>query len=216
VIFLATFGKNGDEGSSSAYLMTGGPQGGHLFNTVNGAVFTSLESFNAVTMFSDVQTSPAAQGKIVDFISMGGTAAIGHSFEPQSDAAIDNEFLLYNLLADADADGKADLTFVEAAFTAIPYITWCEVVIGDPLMRIAYGPGSRPWTRLNGDANNDGRVNLGDMVFVRMYQGGKLNTTDPAQFNLYNDLCDVNKDGIVNLGDLVLTRSYQGAIADWW
>jgi hypothetical protein len=215
IILLATFGTNGDEDSASDYLFQDGPNNAVLFNVVNGAVFTSIESLNAVTMFSNVSTSPVAQGKIADFIEVGGTGAIGHSFEPQPDAAINNEFLFYNLLADADGDDKADLTFAEAAFTAIPYLSWCEVVIGDPLMQIAYGPGGKVWRRLDGDANNDGRVNFGDMVLVRMRLGGRLNTTNPVAFERYSDLCDVNKDGIVNFGDLVLTRMNLGATADW-
>lgn len=215
VILLATFGTNGDEGSPPNYLLAGGPGGGPLFNVVNGAVFTSLESFNAVTMFSDVNTLPIAQGKLVNFISIGGTAAIGHSFEPKSDAAIDNEFLFFNLLADANGNGIADLTLVEAAFTAIPYLSWSEVLIGDPLMRIAYGPGQKKaWTPLLGDANNDGRVNFFDLWLIQSHMGGTLNTTNEAAFALYDDLCDINKDGKINMFDMWLAQGNMGAVAD--
>ena len=215
VILLATFGTNGDEGNPPNYLLAGGPGGGPLFNVVNGAVFTSLESFNAVTMFSDVNTLPIAQGKLVNFISMGGTAAIGHIFEPQSDAAIDNEFLFYNLLADADGNGIADLTLVEAAFTAMPYLSWSEILIGDPLMQIAYGPGQKKaWSPLLGDANNDGRVNFFDTWLIQGHMGGTLNTTNEAAFALYDDLCDINKDGRINMFDMWLAQGNMGAVAD--
>ena len=43
-------------------------------------------------------------------------------------AAIDHLYLLYNLLLDDEGAGKADLTLVEAAFTAIPYLSWSEVL----------------------------------------------------------------------------------------
>jgi hypothetical protein len=201
-VLVATFGRNGDEGSASDYILKGGPGGGPLFNVVNGAVFTSLESFNAVTMFSDANTSPTMQGKIVDFISIGGTAAIGHSFEPRSTSAIDNLYLFYNLLDDDDGDGKADLTLVEAAFTAIPYLSWSEVLIGDPLMRIAYGPGGTAWTVRQGDTNTDGLINFKDVRLLNLALGGQLNSTDPNTFNLYNDLCDFNQDGIINFKDV--------------
>jgi hypothetical protein len=214
-ILAATFGRNGDEGSASNYILKGGPNGGALFNLVNGAVFTSIESFNAVTMFSDCNTLPVAQGKIVDFITIGGAGAIGHSFEPLSSATIDNEFLFYNLLADDDGDGKADLSFVEAAFTAIPFLSWSEVVIGDPLMQIAYGPGGKAWQSLLGDANNDGRVNFFDMWLIQSRMGGTLNTTDNTAFEKYNDLCDVNKDGRINLFDMYIARGNMGAVANW-
>lgn len=214
-ILVATFGRNGDEGSASNYILKGGPDGKALFNLVNGAVFTSIESFNAVTMFSDVNTAPVAQGKLVDFISIGGTAAIGHAFEPRSTAVIDNLYLFYNLLSDDDYDGKADLTFVEAAFTAIPFLSWSEVVIGDPLMQIAYGPGQKAWFPLLGDANNDGRVNFFDMWLIQGRMGGTLNTTDQAAFDLYNDLCDINKDGRINYFDMWVAAGNMGAVADW-
>jgi len=202
VVLLATYGRNGDEGSASNYLLAGGPGGGTLFNVVNGAVFTSIESYNGVTMFSDVNTAPTPQGKLVDFISIGGTAAIGHSFEPQSDAAIDNEFLFYNLLADPNGTGKADLTLVEAAFTAIPYLSWSEVLIGDPLMRIAYGPGGLAWTPKQGDTNFDGIINFKDVRLLNMALGGQLNSSDPNTFDLYDDLCDFDQDGIINFKDV--------------
>lgn len=214
-VLVASFGRNGDEGSTSNYLLEGGPGGTALFNLVNGAIFTSVESFNALTMFSGVATQPVAQGKLVDFIEIGGAGAIGHSFEPMSDAIIDNEFLFYNLLADMDDDGKADLTFVEAAFTAIPYLSWSEVVIGDPLMQIAYGPGSNAWSPLYGDVDNDGRVNFADLIFVKMRVGGALNTTNPALFERYDDLCDVDKDGRINFADILFAKSNIGAVADW-
>jgi hypothetical protein len=163
-------------------------------------------------MFSNAVSS---QAKIIDFIELGGTASIGHCFEPYEDAAIDNEFLFYNLLADADGNGQADMTFAEAAFTAIPYLSWSEVAIGDPLMQISYGPGQKAWNQLYGDANNDGRVNFGDITIIRMKSGGNLNSDDPAVFSLYDDLCDVNKDGRVNFGDVTLARSNLGAVAGW-
>jgi len=213
VVALASYGVNGDEGRTSGYLLTGGAGGGALYGLANGAVFSSLESFNAVTMFSGVATQPAAQGKLVDFITIGGSGAIGHAFEPQPDAAIDNEFLFYNLLADQDGDGRADLTFVEAAFTAIPYLSWAEVVIGDPLMRIAYGPGGRAWGRLPGDVNNDGRVNYVDVCFVKARLGGALNASDPVAFGLYDDLSDINQDGIINYVDVCLAKGYLGTVA---
>ena len=204
VILLATFGHNGDEGSASNYILKGGPAGGPLFNVVNGAVFTSIESFNGVTMFSDVNTAPVAQGKVVDFISIGGTAAIGHSFEPLSDAAIDNLYLFYNLLSDEDGDGKADLTLVEAAFTAIPYLSWSEVLIGDPLMRIAYGPGGQAWTPVPGDADNDGVVGLKDVRALKIAMNCLLNSSDPN--NLYDDRCDFDQDGYISIKDVLTLK----------
>jgi hypothetical protein len=206
-VFFCCYGKNGDEGSMIDYLTTG-LNGGALFNPANGAVFTSIESFNAVTLFSDESTAPVAQGKVIKFIEIGGTAAIGHVFEPISTAAIDNVFLTYNLFADGDGDGVADLTFVEAAFTAIPFLSWTEVVIGDPLMRIAYGPGeSAAWSPSAGDCNADGVVNVRDVRVYSNSVSGNLNSTDPQYFQLYNDLADFNCDGVINVRDLRILQN---------
>ncbi len=197
---LACFGQySGDENTNKGYLLTGGPAGGPLFKTVNGAVFDSIESFNAVTMFSDAVTTHA---KIVDFITIGGCGAIGHSFEPMSDSIEDNLYFFYNLFADENGDGFADLSFVEAAFTGLPYLSWSEVAIGDPLMRIAYGPGGFAWNQLQGDCNNDGFANVRDVRAFSNAQYGVLNTTDQASFDRYNDLCDLNKDGYINTKDV--------------
>jgi len=207
VILLAGFGMNGDEGGSGSYLLDGGPEGGSLFNAVNGAVFTSIESFNAVTMFTNVGPN---QGKIVDFITIGGSGAIGHAFEPIVDAIVDNEFLMYNLLADLDGDFIADLTFVEAAFTAIPYLSWTEVVIGDPLMQIYYNDQTdgTAWVQSDGDVNFDGKINVRDLRVLKRAMGGNLNSSNPAIFGLYNDLCDLNGDGKIDVRDIrVLKRN---------
>jgi hypothetical protein len=210
VICYGTFGVNsvtnnsGDPIVGSDYLFTGGPGGAGPLNIVNGAVFTSLESFNAVTMFSDVEALYCAQGKIVDFISIGGAGAIGHAMEPQADGAIDNEFLVYNLLADEDGDGFADLTFVEAAFSAIPYLSWGEVVIGDPLMRLAYntdgGNDDSAWffDDVLGDVTRDGIFNSKDTRAIRKASGSSLFISDSN----YDDMCDLTQDGLVNAKDL--------------
>lgn len=47
-----------------------------------------------------------------------------------------------------------------------------------------------------GDANNDGRVNVGDLTTIAAYILGKT----PAVFN--KDAADANKDGRINVGDL--------------
>lgn len=198
ILGLDSYGTNGDEGNNKFYLLTGGPDNGPLFNMANGAVFCSMESFNAVTMFSDASS---AQAKIIDFITIGGTTGIGHSFEPISDATIDSEFLFYNMLADSDGDGYADLTFIEAAFTAIPYLSWSEVVIGDPLMRIAYGPGGQAVSDQPGDIDGNGQINITDFFLWTNSYLGSISSDQAQTFDEYNDLCDLNKDGKINFVD---------------
>ena len=207
VLLLTTYGVNGDEGNPKTYLLTGGPGGSALFKLTNGAVFTSMESFNAITMFSDAATS---QAKIIDFITIGGCGAIGHAFEPIADASVDNLFLFYNLLADNNGDGVADLTFVEAAYSAIPYLSWSEVVIGDPLMRICYGPGEKAFEPMAGDVVLDEIINMKDVRMFKLADNGNLNSPDPYYFNLYNDSADLNQDCRINISDTRIFKTLTG------
>jgi hypothetical protein len=157
-------------------------------------VFASLESYNAVTMFSDAGPN---QAKLVDFIEMGGTAAVGHCFEPELSATILGEFLLQNLLRDDDEDGIGDLTLVEAVFTALPYLSWSEVMIGDPLMRLREGPGGLVSTEpCHGDINSDGRINGSDFLALFNTWGSLIG--DPR----YCPTSDTNQDGFVGSQDL--------------
>ena len=59
----------------------------------------------------------------------------------------------------------------------------------------------------NGDINEDGSINLKDVVLLRRYIAGGWNVT------LDETTADINKDGSVNLKDVVLLRRY---IAGGW
>ncbi|MCB9849800.1 MAG: hypothetical protein H6817_03765 [Phycisphaerales bacterium] len=202
IIGLMTYGRNGGDGRPPTYLLTGGQNGGPLFRCAPGAVFTSLESFNAVTMFDDASSN---QAKIVEFIRMGGTAAVGHSFEPELSAEINVEFLYSNLLRDADHDGAADMTVAEAAFTAMPYLSWTEVLIGDPLMRLQVGPGAIVDTNTYpGDTDGNHAVNYADLVFVLTHYGSVIG--DGA----YSMAADLTEDGVIDDDDLLEVIDYYG------
>ncbi len=199
LLSLQTYGCNGNEGRPADYLTTAGPNGSFLFDCVPGAVFISLESFNAVTMFTDAATS---QGKIAEFIDMGGSGAVGHAFEPVRGATIQGEFLITNLLRDDDDNGIGDFCLAEAVFSAMPYLSWAEVLIGDPLMRLRDGPGlivnvpENPY-----DVNRDGVLNIKDLSQIKPALDTVLG--DPG----YRPKADVNKDGHVTIDDLSAVES---------
>jgi len=203
IIGLAAYGLNGNDGRPATYLMTAGPGGGPLFPCVPGAVFTSIESFNALTMFVD---TPTPQAKIADFIRMGGTAAIGHALEPAPDAIVQVEYLFGNLLRDDDGDGVGDLSLAEAAFTALPYLSWTEVLIGDPLMRLQAGPGGLVQPGSNPcptDINGDGFVGYADQITVLRAYNNWIG--EPR----YNPAADLDRDGYVGYYDyLAVVRKY--------
>lgn len=205
IVGLCTYGRNAGGGSpaSADYLLTGGPDGGVLFPCVPGAVLTSIESFNAATMFVDVPTS---QAKIAEFIQMGGTAAVGHAFEPYCDAIEHVEYLYGNLLRDDDGDGVADLALVEAVYSSLPYLSWSAVFIGDPLMRLRSGPGGI--VNLNrtcpADLNCDGVVNAMDRM--RIAYSWSTMMGQPK----YDPGADVDRNGVVTSYDNMIVSYMYG------
>ena len=63
--------------------------------------------------------------------------------------------------------------------------------------------------RLKGDFNNDGQVNVADLVFLQKYLNNDKNKIDIVN----NDECfleigDLNGDGQINVADLVFLQKY--------
>lgn len=190
---LLSYGRNGGDGRPAGYLLTSGPGGGPLFTCAPGAVFSSLESFNAVTMFTSSSTS---QAKICDFIGIGGSGAVGHAFEPEGSALIQGDFMLANYLRDDDDDSVGDLTWVEAAYTGMPFLSWSEVVVGDPLMRVACGPGGIAGGEFfSPDINGDGAVDGCDYGLFAAAFASSFGDYE------YDPLSDFNEDGRVDGSD---------------
>jgi len=198
IVGLATFGVNADDNRGSDYLLAGGPDGSRLVSPVYGSLFHSHESFSAVTFFSDATTS---QAKVADWLTIGGSGAIGYAFEPLSSSAVDVDLLLYNYLRDRDGDGWGDLTFIEAAYTAMPFVSWAGVVVGDPLMRLVRNPGSGPGIGppvVPGDADWDGRVTFADYIIWSRANGTMVGD------DRYDDRADFDQDGVVDMSDYEL------------
>ena len=198
VVALATFGVNADDNRERNYLLEGAPDGSRLVSPVYGSLFHSHESFSAVTFFTDADTS---QAKVVDWLTIGGSGAIGYAFEPLSSSAVDVDLLLYNYLRDRDGDGLGDLTFVEAAYTAMPFVSWAGVVVGDPLMRLVRNPGNGPGIGppvVPGDADWDGRVAFADYWIWSRANGTTIGDED------YDDRADFDQDGVVDMSDYEL------------
>jgi hypothetical protein len=143
---LCSFGIHQQGGVSPTYLLDGGPDGGPLVHPVYGAIFNSTESYNGVTFFADADIPVWAQQALIwQWFYIGGSGALGHVFEPLAGSVADNDLLFFNYFRDADGDNVGDMTFVEAAYSAMPYLSWATIVVGDPLMRlvreVGVGPG---------------------------------------------------------------------------
>lgn len=201
---LITFGVNGDDDRGPRYLLTGGPEGEPLFRYPPGACFTAHESYNAVTLFT---SSWVGQGMIAEFIETGGTAAIGHAFEPFADGIIDAEFFFPALVTDADGDDRADLTAVEAFFSGLPFLSWTGVCIGDPLMRLAYNRAANVVinpTPIPGDCDLNGYVNVTDLTICVSAYGTQLG--EP----LYDHQADIDQSLSVDYTDFVAVVEHYG------
>jgi len=103
------------------------------FTYLPGACFMSYESFNGQTMRCSNPEDPSeghpGQGQIADFIFMGGTCAIGNVYEPWTDGVGDERWVFNRYIEHGDR-------WIEAAYKGLCYVSWQEIVIGDPLCRV--------------------------------------------------------------------------------
>lgn len=123
VALLATYGGNHNEGNSDneGFIDTFAGQ------LAKGAIYLSAESFAGRTI--DGGAGFLDQADVLDWVAHGGTFAIVNPAEPFAFSLADAELITNNFLL-------GELTWAEAAWTAIPYLSWQHVVIGDPLATV--------------------------------------------------------------------------------
>lgn len=148
VLLLATEGNN--HGAIQAGFPVVPPGAGSAypwsFNYAPGAVMTSIESANGRN-FHGIGSN-FGQASISDFLAAGGCFAIGHVWEPFAFTIPRNNLLARNFVL-------GSMTWVEAAYTAIPTLSFQTIVVGDPLARL---------TRSSEDTDGSGRVGVEDLV----------------------------------------------------
>lgn len=147
VLLVASFGAN----HSGVPTRNGGVGGGTTYatsyNFANGAIFNTYESYNGRAFGGLGQNVFAAQQQSADFIAAGGTFAVGHVWEPFAQTIADNEYLAPNFIT-------GGLSWGEAAWSAIPVLSWQSIVLGDPLARMS---------RSVEDVDASGRVGVDDL-----------------------------------------------------
>ncbi|MEM7629202.1 MAG: GC-type dockerin domain-anchored protein [Planctomycetota bacterium] len=97
------------------------------FAYADGAVFNGFDSFNARD-FAGLGTRDA-QEQIADFLAAGGTFAVGMAWGDMISERADNQFIVERFLL-------GGLTWAEAAWGAIPALSWSHIVLGDPLATV--------------------------------------------------------------------------------
>ncbi|MEO1237244.1 MAG: hypothetical protein AAFX76_10700 [Planctomycetota bacterium] len=130
VAALITLGGNHSTAVQDGFILTFEDDDGES-QFVDGAVFTSVESFNArefggLPQFGD-------QGSLAEFLAAGGTFAVGTAFEPFTLGVNEADILLDRFLS-------GEFTFVEAAFASVPFVSGNTIVLGDPLARATVIP----------------------------------------------------------------------------
>lgn len=92
---------------------------------VNGALATTYVSTSGRTFLTSQATY--GQSLIADLIRLGVTGANGHVFEPYLNAIARPQVLFPRFLAGYDA--------IEAFYMSIPYLSWQNTIVVDPLMK---------------------------------------------------------------------------------
>ncbi len=130
------------------------------FTFPRGAIFNTIESFNARALNGNVTFF--SQEQVADFIGAGGTFAVGHVWEPFSFTIADNQYLMGNMLL----NGRQ---WAEAAYQAIPVLSWHHVVLGDPLAKFkVLDDAGLPAGDLDGDGDID---SIDTSLFVSLVFG---------------------------------------------
>lgn len=141
VAYVASYGANHNgipAGAGTTYATS--------FQLAPGAVFNTIESYNG-RAFGGLGQNGVPQQQASDFLKAGGTFAIGTVWEPLSFTAADNRFIVGKFVL-------GTLCWGEAAWNAIPVLSWQHIVLGDPLATA---------TLSNFDVNTDHSVNVEDL-----------------------------------------------------
>jgi len=114
---------NGNGTSLNGYLQTFDGQ------LVNGAIFSALESYNARPLNGGSEFND--QANVEEWFAAGGTFAVGNVWEPFASTPPRNSVLFPTWFS-------GELTWVESAWSATPYLSWQQTVLGGPLARATF------------------------------------------------------------------------------
>jgi|MDTC01.2.fsa_nt_gb hypothetical protein len=118
IALLASFGANHDSFDQTNWL--GSFQG----QLPNGAIYNTYESYNGKSLGNVPGYSDHSQ--VAQWIDIGGTFAVGHAWEPFAETVARNLYITHQLY-------QKNFTWVEAAWSGIPFLSWQNIVLGDPL-----------------------------------------------------------------------------------
>ncbi|QDU72531.1 hypothetical protein [Mucisphaera calidilacus] len=181
VAALFTYGGNHNGGSSDnrGFIETWSGQ------LVDGAIYNGLESYSARN-FNGITNGYNDQGQLADWIAAGGTFGTGTVYEPFTFGIAENYYLFLRMAISGTLNPDNAYTWVEAAWAGIPYLSWQNMVLGDPLATLTITDVAL------GDVAGD--FDLNALVDARDLDLLGLNLGDPA-YDLDGDL-DADADDI--------------------
>ena len=134
---------------------------------------------------------PYGQSRAADLIALGAAGVAAHVAEPGL-AGVARPLLL--------ADYARGVPAGEAFYRSLPYLSWTNVYVGDPLMRVA-----RPRSA-GGDRDGDGIPDRGDNCRELPNPDQRDHDGDG-----YGDRCDADYDGDGRVGGADLARQARAA-----
>jgi hypothetical protein len=180
VLLLATYGSNHAGNPTTSTGQASGTIYATSFNYAPGAIFNSIESYNARAFGGLAGASPSAnQQQLSNFLAAGGTFGLGNVWEPFADDVPDNRLIVENFI-------KGNLCWAEAAWSSLPAVSWQQLVIGDPLAR---------FQRSTEDIDNNLRIDIADI-----YAWEALASNDPRK--------DIDKSGTADANDRAIILRY--------
>jgi uncharacterized protein (TIGR03790 family) len=164
------------------------------FGKIDGKLYPGRfgpRSIAVVLVSTDARTftrtpEPYGQSLVADLIQMGVAGVAGHVAEPTLSGVVRPMLLV---------DYARGVPAAEAYFRNVPYLSWMNVYVGDPLMQVA-----RPFAAVS-DTDGDGVPDRRDVC--REQPDPRQRDSDHDGFG---DICDADFDqnGVVDPSDLAL------------
>ena len=187
-----SWGSNSNHDPGVPYY---GSIGGQLYpgTFLPRSIALDFVSTNARTFVSPVNYD---QSMVVDLLHGGATVAAGTAFEPLLSGIARAPVLFRHYFAGASA--------IESFYRSVPYLSWMNVFVGDPLMK----PGALVFP--TNDVDGDGVANAADNCLY-VPNADQRDTNGDG----YGNLCDADLDGDGVVGTSWGVTSPPTAIGDY-
>ncbi|MBI4882219.1 MAG: TIGR03790 family protein, partial [Planctomycetes bacterium] len=136
ILGYASWGSNDSYTAGPPYYGEVPAGSGNVYpgSFVHGALVTDYVSTNGRTFLKASATY--GQSLVADLIHLGASGCAGYVYEPYLNAVVHPDILFSRFLTGYDA--------IEAYYMAMPYLSWQNIVVVDPLMKSAVSAAFPP------------------------------------------------------------------------